>query len=221
MDKSCNQSRRDVLKRVGSTAVAGSVLANTAVENASAADRRYMSITETNGVEVTYTFELTTFRTPFFDKDLRGEGDLESDDQLKTSSGDALGKVDNGTDTYSFKGQLNSFELAAGPGAEVNVNFWGWEGYSDVNGVKISSDGEDLYSDTGDRSRTQFDASGNVSWAGDGTTEQNDEVGDQYAISYTRESGEDHFNFDGMPTFINIRPRGDFTMFNRYIASTW
>ncbi len=180
-----------------------------------------MSITETNGVEVTYTFELTTFRTPYFDKDLQGEGDLESGDQLNTPSGDALGTVQNGTDTYSFTGQLNSFELAAGPGAEVNVDLWGWEGYSDVNGVKISSDGEDLYSNTGERSRTQFDATGNVSWGGDGTTEQNDEVGDQYAISYTQDGGQDHFNFDGMPSYINIKSRGDFTMFNRYIGSTW
>jgi hypothetical protein len=213
-------SRRRFLKASG-VGVFGSGSLAALSEDASAADRRYMSITGHNDVEISYTFEITTYRTPFWEKDLRGEGNLNTRDTTTTSSGDATGYVVGGTDTYSFKGQLNSFVLAAGPGAKVEVDLWGWEGYDDINGVKISSDSEDMYSSTGNLTKTRFETSGDVSAPGDGTLEGDDVIGDQYGISYTRESGQDHFNFDGMPTNIVIEPDGDYSMFNRYVASEW
>lgn len=217
MPENSMDGRRGFLKKVGKSTIVGGVAATAISGAASAANRRYISITEVNGVEAEYIIEATTFRTPFWEKDVRGEGDLESNDTTATSGGDAAGHVNNGTDTWSFTGQLNSFNVAAGGGSEVRVELWGWDEYTDVNGVKITGSGTNS-ANTDGTATTTFNATGSVSDPNDGTLEASDVISGNYGESHIVAGGQDHFNFDGMPTDITMEPGVDFLTFNRYIA---
>lgn len=221
--KVSDTSRRRFLKATGTSIAAGS-LGTLATGSAAAADRTYISITETRGIKTYYQFEITTVGTPFYGADLQGEGgSLESNDEVQDpDKGNAIGYVNDETDTYSFTGQLERMEIQGDiPGgsgdARVEVDLTGGYNYTGDSGVEIGGEGD--Y-----ESETYFDTTDSVSAPGDGSLESNDIVGSNYARSYIYSPNgyeEDHFNMSGNVNFMAFYPKDTYVYFTRSIGSTW
>lgn len=202
-------SRRGFMRKAASSAVIGGAAVATTSETASAENRRYMSIEETNGVEAKYVLDVSSQGSTNFEPNLEGDGRT----RFMGQGGDAVGTISGETHTWSFTGQVINFSLPDSAGSRVAINFWGEEYQNDNNTINIKS-GEWRESDG--ISYCYVDTTGPVSRS-DGTLDPNDDIGEKYVASRLQPERTDQFEFEGDFNYIIMKPRSKLHAFHRNI----